>query len=166
MHDSFSPSPVPNIKSNDIAYAIIDKNDICTAYADLTGRFPMRFSRGNHQILVGYHFDGNCIYGKAVKDRKAATLTAAQGKLHDIYAKAGAAPSTYVMDNEISKELIDSLEENNTTYQLVPPYTHRLNLAERAIQTYTPIFRLFQQVLILSFLCINGIGCQSKPTSL
>ena len=96
----------------------------------------MRSSRGNQYILVGYHFDGNFIYGKAVKDRKISTLTASWKQLHDIFAKSGAAPNTYVMDNEISKEIIEALEENNTTYQLVPPYTHRQNLAERAIQTY------------------------------
>ena len=96
----------------------------------------MRSSRGNQYILVGYHFDGNCIYGKAVKDRKAATLTAAWEQLHGIFAKSGAAPNTYVMDNEIPKELIEVLEENTTTYQLVPPYTYCRNLSERAIQTY------------------------------
>ena len=98
MSNSFPPSPVPNIKSNDVAYAIIDKIDICTDYTDLAGRFSMRSSRCNQYILVGYHFDGNCIYGKAVKDRKAATLIAAWKQLHDIFAKSGAAPNTYVMD--------------------------------------------------------------------
>ena len=45
------------------------------------------------------------------------------------------------MDNEISNELIEALKDNNTTYQLVPPYTHRRNLAERAIQTYKNHFK-------------------------
>ena len=141
LHDSFPPSPVPNIKSNDVAYVIIDKKDICTTYTDLTGRFPMRSSRGNQYILVGYHYDGNCIYGKAIKDRKAGTLTAVWEQLHKTFAKAGCAPNTYVMDNEISTELIEALDENNTTYQLVPPYKHRRNLAERAIQTYKNHFK-------------------------
>ena len=140
MLNSFLPSPVSNIKSNDVAYTIIDKNDIFTAYIDLTGRFPMRSSRGNQYILVGYHFDDNFIYGKGIKDRKAATLTAAWEHLHGIFAKAGAAPNAYVMDNEISKELIKALKENSTSYQLVPPYAYRWNLAERAIQTHKKTF--------------------------
>ena len=89
----------------------------------------MRSSRGNQYILVGYHFDGNCVYGTAVKDRKAATLIAAQEQFRDIFLKAGAVPNMYVMDNEISKKLIEALDKNNTTYQLVPPYTHFRNIS-------------------------------------
>ena len=48
-------------------------------------------------------------------------------------AKASAAPNSYMMDNEKSTELIEALDENNTTYQLVSPYTNLWNLAERAI---------------------------------
>ena len=40
------------------------------------------------------------------------------------------------MDNEISKELIETLTKHNTDYQLIPPHTHRRNLTERAIPTY------------------------------
>ena len=58
-----------------------------------------------------------------------------------MFAKAGAAPNTYVMDNEISDGLIAALEKNQTTYQLVPLYTHRRNLAERVIQAYKNHFK-------------------------
>ena len=85
MLDSFPPSESPNIRTNEVAYAVINKNEVCTAYTDLTGRFPMRSSRGNQYIMVGYHYDGNCILGKAIKDRKAATLTAAWQALHDTF---------------------------------------------------------------------------------
>ena len=102
---------------------------MCTTHTDLSGRFPMRSSRGDQYILVGYHYDGNCIYGKAVKDRKAATLTAAWKQLHDIFAKVGIAPHTHVMDNQVYNKLIEAFDENNTTYQLVPPYTHFRNIS-------------------------------------
>ena len=45
------------------------------------------------------------------------------------------------MDNEISNELLKALDENQTTYQLMPPHTHRRNLAERAIQTFKNHFK-------------------------
>ena len=45
------------------------------------------------------------------------------------------------MDNEISSELKTSFELNNTSFQLVPPNSHRRNLAERAIQTYKNHFK-------------------------
>ena len=56
--------------------------------------------------------------------------------LHNIFAKAGVAPSTYVMDNEISEELLKALVKNKNNFQLVPPHTHRQNLAGQAIQTF------------------------------
>ena len=45
------------------------------------------------------------------------------------------------MDNEASAELKLAMEDNNTTYQLVPPHDHRNNLAERAIQTFKHHFK-------------------------
>ena len=134
-NDAFPLSPSPNTKTYDVVYVVIDKKEFNTAYTDITGQFPMRSSRGNQYILVGYHFDANCIHGIAIKDRTATTLTAAWQTLHDLFGKAGAAPNTYVMDNEISSDLKDALQVNQTTYQLVPPYSHRRNLTERAIQT-------------------------------
>ena len=41
------------------------------------------------------------------------------------------------MDNEIAYEIIEVLVQNNRSYELVPPHTHRRNLAESIIQTYT-----------------------------
>ena len=109
QEDTFPQSETPNMKTNDVVYAVINRNEICTAYTDLTGRFPMQSSRGNQYILVGYHYDGNCILEKAIKDRKAGTLTATWQPLRNIFAKAGVAPNTYVMDNEISEELLKVL---------------------------------------------------------
>ena len=141
LQDQFPTPDQPNVKTQHVIYVIIDKNTISTAYTDLTGRFPMRSSMGNQYILVGYHYDGNCILGHAVKDRKATTLTAAWQLLHSTFAQAGVAPKTYVMDNEISAELLAALQAGNADYQLVPPHTHRRNLAERAIQTYKNHFK-------------------------
>ena len=45
------------------------------------------------------------------------------------------------MDNDISNDLKEALQKNDTTYQLVPPYSHRHNLAERAIQTWKNHFK-------------------------
>ena len=37
--DSFPNSPTPNLKTNDVGYMVIDRNELGTAYTDLTGRF-------------------------------------------------------------------------------------------------------------------------------
>ena len=35
--DSFPPLPTSNTKSHDISYIIINKDELCTTYTDLTG---------------------------------------------------------------------------------------------------------------------------------
>ena len=35
--NSFSDSPIPNTKTNDVAYMVINWNDLSTAYTDITG---------------------------------------------------------------------------------------------------------------------------------
>ena len=50
-------------------------------------------------------------------------------------------PNTWIMDNEISGELIRELEKDGSTYQLVPPYSHCRNRAENAIKTYKSHFK-------------------------
>ena len=63
--DSFSVFPSPNIKTYDVAYMVINRDDISVAYTDLTGRFSYKSSRGNEYILVAYHYDGNFIIAEA-----------------------------------------------------------------------------------------------------
>ena len=69
--------------SNQVAYVLIHKSTISTAYQDLTGRFPYKSSSGNEYVLIRYHYDANCIIGHPVKDHKAATLTKAWQNLHN-----------------------------------------------------------------------------------
>ena len=103
---------------------LVKRDEMCTAYTDLTGRFPYRSSQGNQYILVAYHYDANCIYGEAIKNRKSQTITEAWTKIHNLFTKSGVAPNTYVMDNEISAEMLNALEQKEVNYQLVPPHTH------------------------------------------
>ena len=68
--DNFPSSPSPNTKSQDVAYMIINKSEVCTAYTDLTGRFPCRSSSGNEYLMIAYHYDGNVIVAKPLKIEK------------------------------------------------------------------------------------------------
>ena len=139
--DSFPVSPSPNIKIHDVAYMIINREDISVAYTNLTGRFPCKSSRGNEYILVAYYYDGNCIISEDLKNRKAATITKAWQKIHGMFTQVGTVPNTYVMDNDISSEFTTALTKNGTTYQLVPPHTYCRNLAERGIQPFKNHFK-------------------------
>ena len=141
LEDAFPPSPTPNVKTNEVAYAVIDPDTLSNAYFDLTGRFPQRSSQGNQYIMIGYHYDANSIIAQPMKDRSATSMVMAWSKLHNIYETAAVAPHIYIMDNEFSAELKTALNQKNVKYQLVPPHSHRNNLAERAIQTFKSHFK-------------------------
>ena len=51
--DTFPPSNSPNLRINDVCYAIVNLQEITTGCMDLTGRFPKRSSRGHEYMLVG-----------------------------------------------------------------------------------------------------------------
>ena len=140
LDDHFPMSDVPNIKSNNVCYVLVDPQEIATGYIDLTGRFPKKSSRGNEYILVAYHFDANHIMALPIKNRRGPTITEAWETIHNDFKRAGAAPNTYVLDNEKSKDLIDSFNDEKIEYQLVAPYRH-CKYAERAIQTFKEHFK-------------------------
>ena len=49
---------------------------------------------------------------------------------------AGVTPVLQYLDNEVSQLLMDSIKEKKLQYQLASPNSHRLNPAERAVQTF------------------------------
>ena len=139
--DAFPNQVPPEPTTHQAIYLLVDRNHITTAYQDLTGRFPVRSSQGNEYVLVGYHYDANYIHAIPVKNRTAGVLTNAWKTLHRIFSKVGTPPEVWVLDNEVSAELKQAFDHNTTTYQLVPPHSHRRNLAERAIQTFKNHFK-------------------------
>ena len=68
--DSFLVSPFPNIKTHDVAYMIINREDISVAYTYLTGMFPFKSSHGTEYIIVAYHYDDNFITAEELKIEK------------------------------------------------------------------------------------------------
>ena len=92
--DAFPPSDPVNVKTNEVLYYIFDSSHDGLAYIDLTGRFPYRSARGNEYILVGYHYDANAILATALKNRQAASITAAWKNLNKKFQHAGVIPST------------------------------------------------------------------------
>ena len=141
MKDAFPLSPTPNTKCNDVAYAVINPEEMSNAYCDLTGRFPQRSTSGNQYIMIGYHYDANAFLAEPLKNRTAGNIIEAWKKLHNKYEQAAVTPDIYIMDNEFSQELRETLLQKNMKFQLVPPNSHRNNLAERAIQTYKAHFK-------------------------
>jgi hypothetical protein len=121
------------IKTQYVYAATIDAGQI---YMDQTGRFPVVSSKGNKHIMVLYDYDSNAILAKPIKDRTAPELLNAFQFMEQELVSRGLKPKLMKLDNEASTLLKDYLYQQDITFQLVPPYSHRRNSAERAIRSF------------------------------
>jgi Reverse transcriptase (RNA-dependent DNA polymerase) len=104
-------------------------------YSDQTGRFPIPSSTGNNYLMIAYDYDSNMILLRPMKDRSAASLTAAIASVHDTLSKGGCRPQFHRLDNECPQQVKDYFSKRDVKFQLAPPGEHRTNIAERAIRT-------------------------------
>ena len=83
-----------------------------------------------------YDYDSNAILAEPIKNSQAATICDAFLKLHKVIKARGNKSKVYIMDNEWSNDLKESMKKYGIDFQLAPPYMHRQNAAERAIRSY------------------------------
>ena len=134
-HDDFFPtSEDPNTPTHHI---FIDGLDVTgKAFGDLLVSKNLPSSRGTQYLLVVYDYDSNHIFteslsantGKAIKNGYVAVI--------DRLKSAGLKPKLILLDNECSKTVKRHFVAEGIDMQLVPPYLHRRNAAERAIRTW------------------------------
>jgi hypothetical protein len=105
-------------------------------YTDQTGRFPVVSSKGNKYIMILYDYDSNTILAQPIKDRTAPELLKAFQVMEQELVARCLKPKLMKLDNEASKLLKTYLHQQDITFQLVPPYSHRRNSAERAIRSF------------------------------
>jgi hypothetical protein len=103
---------------------------------DLPGRFPTTSGQGNAYVLVMYDFDSNSINAVGIKNRKKESLIKGYNEMYEDLRKAGINPVLHRLDNETSHDLIAEIGRKKLDYQIASPGDHRLNHAERAIQTF------------------------------
>jgi hypothetical protein len=121
-----------------LAYAVVvDQGQL---YTDLTGKFPIRSSKGNSYVMVCYIYDYNYIKFIPMKSRSASEWVKAYDSIHQELTIKGFKPKLQTLDNEASTALKNYFTVNNIFYQLVPPHCHRRNTAERAIRTFKEHF--------------------------
>ena len=109
-------------------------------YTDQTGKFPTPSSNGMQYCFVLYSFDANAILVEPIKNRSAQELLRAHKKLVTFLTQKGYKPTMHYLDNE-APQCIKSYDSTNAIkYQLVPPFSHRRNAAERAIRTWKTHF--------------------------
>ena len=106
------------------------------SYMDLCGRFPYTSSRGAKYLLIIYDHNFNLIEGVTLKTCNAKEITEKWKQFCDKITKNNVTTKYWIIDNEASKHLKNTLTDQQQTYQLTPPHIHRINAAERAIQTY------------------------------
>jgi hypothetical protein len=121
------------IKTQFVYAATIDAGQI---YTDQTGMFPVVSSKGNKYIMILYDYDSNAILAQPIKDRTAPELLKAFQVMEQELVARGLKPKPMKLDNEASKLLKMYLHQQDITFQLVPPYSHRRNSAERAIRSF------------------------------
>ena len=140
LKDAFPVSDTPNIKTQEVLYAVFETNKEL-GYMDLTGRFPYKSSRGHEYILVAYNYDGNAILAQPLKNREAQTIVDAWTVIHERLTTVGLQPKNYLLDNECSSTLKSAFLKHNVGFQLDKPHLHRANAAERAIRTFKEHFK-------------------------
>jgi hypothetical protein len=83
--------------------------------------------------MVVYDYDSTTILAEPIKNRSERKLLRAYSFLHAYLTNRGLKPQLQKLDNECSQALKQFMCQHNVDYQLVPPYDHRQNAAERAI---------------------------------
>jgi hypothetical protein len=121
-----------------LVYAVVvDQGQL---YTDLTGKFPVRSSKGNYYVMVCYIYDCNYVKVIPIKSRSASEWIKAYDNIHQELRVKGFKPKLQTLDNEASAALKNFFTEHDIVYQLVPPHCHRRNAAERAIRTFKEHF--------------------------
>ena len=136
IENDFFPTSNSFERTHDCVAQVIPFSTKNKGYMDLTGRFPYKSSRGNEYILVVYDYDSNAILAEAIKTRTASSITNGWEIIHNKLKKKGVSPNLYILDNEVSSDLKLAMTEAEVDWQLVTPYLHRANAAERAIRTF------------------------------
>jgi hypothetical protein len=83
--------------------------------------------------MILYDYDSNAILTQPIKYRTAPELLKAFQVMEQELVARGLKPKLMKLDNEASTLLTVYLHQQNITFQLVPPYSHRRNSAERVI---------------------------------
>jgi hypothetical protein len=96
-------------------------------FADLTGIFPVRSSKGNWYAIICYSYECNSVNAVPRKSRSAPEWLKAYDNIHQELTSRGFKPKLQALDNEASAALKSFFTENDMEYQLVSPHCHRCN---------------------------------------
>ena len=105
-----------------------------TVFSEQTGQFPTRLQRGNKYIMVMVDINRNAILVEPIKSRKDVDLTQAYQTIILRLRRAVIIPRKHILYNEVLEALKTIIQdEYKMQIELVPPGTHRRNVAEVVI---------------------------------
>merc|ERR1711884_347001 len=129
-------------KKHDVGVFVTDADEMKNLIAmDFAGRYPVTSRRGHKYIFIMYDYDSNYTFAIPVKSRKTSEYLRAFQECYDELKNRGFTAQLLRLDNEISKDLIACIRDNELDFQIVSPGNHRNNSAERAIQTFKSYFK-------------------------
>jgi hypothetical protein len=105
-------------------------------YNDCTGDFPYMSLDGNVSFFVMYHYETNAILITPIAGLDSERILEAYTKNFNYWVSKGFKPKVNIMDNQATKAIKTYLTPQQVTLQLVKLHNHRINTAERAIQTF------------------------------
>jgi hypothetical protein len=91
---------------------------------------------GNQYYFVAYAYDPNYVFALPIHNLRDDTILKAFDNVFQELKMKGLKPTFNVTDNQAAQAIKTYLNKENTKWQFVEPNNHRVNAAERAIQTY------------------------------
>eukprot|EP00804_Cyclotella_cryptica_P004885 CCRYP_004953-RA/>CCRYP_004953-RA protein AED:0.21 eAED:0.22 QI:0/0/0/1/0.5/0.33/3/0/1060 len=132
----FIPPDITDTTCNVFCFAALADKHHGTMYTDATGALPAVTLEGNQYYLVAYAYDPNYIYATPLRNlRDESIMTAFDYVFQDLKSK-GYNPTFNITDNQATNPIKAYLGTENCKWQFVEPNNHRVNAAERAIQTF------------------------------
>ena len=87
-------------------------------------------------MLITYFYDSNDVLVRPLQSRKVFELVKTRKNTHECLGARGKKPNHQILDNETYSALKEHLKSVKVTFQLVTPYVHRRNEAERAMHNF------------------------------
>ena len=86
--------------------------------------------------MVLYEYDRNAILLREILNRNKDTMVSAYKEVHTLLVCRSLHPKLKSLDNEVSNDLIEIMEKEEVSYQLILAHNHWRNKAEQAIITW------------------------------
>ena len=129
-----------NEANNIFCFAALADKQTGTMYTDQAGALPVRSLDGMQYFFIAYDYDTNYIFAKPISNLKDETIIEAFESVFNEQKDKEHKHTINVSVNQCTKPIKAFPKKDNCKWQFVEPTNHRVNAAERAIQTYKNYF--------------------------